>query len=79
MIDEEYLIYIKDVDSRIKQLSEHLQRTKEQTIELVKYKDDKLYDSICRSTNVQNFGYISYLSSQLIYCLRALRDKTNEQ
>jgi Mg2+ and Co2+ transporter CorA len=78
MIDEEYLIYVRNVDSRLKQLFEHLQRTKKQTIELVKYKDDDLYDSICRSTNVQNFGYISHLSSELIYCLRALRDKVNE-
>ena len=75
MNDEEYLIYVKIIDNRFKELSEHLQRTKEQITELVKYKDDELYGSFCRSTNMQNFGYIRHLSSQLIYCLRALRDK----
>ena len=75
MTDEEYLMYVKRVDFRLESLSEHLERSIGQNIELEKYRNHELYYSICRSTNMQNFSYISHLSFELIYCLRALRDK----
>lgn len=75
MIDEEYLMYAKRVEYHFEKLAQFIERCKVQEIELEKYKNHELYYSMWRSENRQNLSYVSILSIELIHCLRALRDK----